>query len=127
MPLTFDNAAGAASYSEATLTLSYPRDWTENAVSVLVIWFRGKTDNAAEPLYTVVANSGGIPAIVAYEDVNIAQNRDWTKWVIPLQTLADQGIDLTNVDNISVGLGNKAGITTAGGTGTMYFDDIALY
>ncbi|MFC1634734.1 hypothetical protein ACFL5Z_07815 [Planctomycetota bacterium] len=127
MPLMYDNAAGAAAYSEATLTLSYPRDWTENDVSALVIWFRGRSDNAAEPLYATVANSGGIPAIVAYDDVNAAQIRDWTKWVVPLQALADQGIDLTNVDKIAVGLGNKGGTTTAGGTGTTYFDDIALY
>ena len=127
LPLAYDNAPGAASYSEATRTLSYPRDWTENNVSVLVVWFRGKLDNPAEPLYTSVANSSGIPAIAAYDDANAAQIRDWTKWVIPLQAFTDQGIDLTNVDKIAVGLGNKAGITTAGGTGIMYFDDIALY
>jgi len=62
-----------------------------------------------------------------YDDTNVAQIRDWTKWVIPLQAFADQGIDLMNVDKITVGLGNKAGTTTVGGTGTMYFDDIALY
>ncbi len=127
MPLIYNNEPGAAAYSEATLTLTYPRDWTENNVGTLVIWHRGKSDNAAEPLYVTVANSAGIPAIVANDDLNIAQNRDWMKWIIPLQALADQGIDLTNVDKIAVGLGNKAGTTTAGGTGTVYFDDIALY
>ncbi len=127
MPLIYSNDPAAAAYSEATLTLSYPRDWTESGVNALVIWFRGKQDNTAEPLYTSIANSSGVPAIAAYDDANAAQTRDWTKWVIPLQTFADQGIDLTNVDKITVGLGNKAGITTAGGTGTMYFDDIALY
>jgi hypothetical protein len=127
MPLQYDNASGGASYSEAMRTLSYPRDWTEHDVSVLVIWFRGMLDNAAEALYTSVANSSGVPAIAAYDDTNAAQAPDWTKWVVPLQTFTDQGIDLTNVDKITVGLGNKAGITTVGGTGTMYFDDIALY
>jgi hypothetical protein len=127
MPLLYDNAAGAAGYSEATLTLSYPRDWTENGVGALVIWFRGKTTNETEPLYTTVANSTGAPAIVAYDDANAAMILGWTKWVIPLQNLTDQGIDLTNVDKIAVGLGNKTGTVTAGGTGTVYFDDIALY
>jgi len=127
MPLFYDNAPGAAAYSEAVLTLSYPRDWTESGVNALVIWLRGRSDNAVEPLYAAVANSGGVPAIAAYDDTNVAQIRDWTKWVIPLQAFADQGIDLMNVDKITVGLGNKAGTTTVGGTGTMYFDDIALY
>jgi hypothetical protein len=107
--------------------LDFPRDWTEDGVSALVIWFRGKSDNPAEPLYTSVANSGGVPVVVAHDDANAAQVRIWTKWVIPLQTLADQGIDLTNVDKIVVGLGTKGAMTTPGGTGTMYFDDIALY
>jgi hypothetical protein len=107
--------------------LSYPRDWTENDVSALVIWIRGRSDNAAEPLYVSIANSGGAAAVVTYDNANVAQIRDWTKWVILLQTFADEGINLTNVDEITVGLGTKGAMTTPGGTGTMYFDDIALY
>jgi hypothetical protein len=43
-----------------------------------------------------------------------------------LQAFADQGINLTNVNKIAIGLGSKAGPAT-GGTGTMYIDDIRLY
>ncbi|MBN2315672.1 MAG: hypothetical protein JXM79_17220, partial [Sedimentisphaerales bacterium] len=110
-----------------TLTLSYPRDWTESGVSALVIWFRGRLDNAAEPLYVSVTNSNGTAATVGHDDANAAQKGTWTKWVVPLQTLADQGIDLTDVDTLSLGLGMKNAMTTAGGSGTVYFDDIALY
>jgi len=127
MPLFYDNAPGAATYSEATLTLSYPRDWTENGVGALVIWFRGMGNNAAEPLYASVANSGGPAATVVHGDANAAQAGSWTKWVIQLQTLADQGIDLMDVDTITIGLGTKGAMTTPGGTGTMYIDDIRLY
>ena len=38
MPLFYDNSVG---YSEAELTLTYPRDWTEEGVGVLSLWFRG--------------------------------------------------------------------------------------
>ena len=127
MPLTYDNAPGAATYSEATLTLSYPRDWTESGVGALVLWFRGRTDNAAEPLYVSIANSSGFTVTAAHDDANAAQTGSWTKWVLPLQTFADQGMDLTNVDKITIGLGTKGAMSTAGGSGTMYFDDIALY
>jgi hypothetical protein len=48
MPFFYDNAVGK---SEATLTPDYPRDWTEDGVSILSIWFRGTSDNAAEPMY----------------------------------------------------------------------------
>ncbi len=127
LPLSYDNALGAATYSEATLTLSYPRDWTESGVSALVIWFRGRLDNAAEPLYMSAANSSGNAASVVHIDGNAAQKGSWTKWVILLQTLANQGVDLTDVDVLSLGLGTKGAMTTPGGTGTVYFDDIALY
>jgi len=40
MPLFYDNS-GLANYSEATMALGYPRDWTEQGVGVLSLWFRG--------------------------------------------------------------------------------------
>jgi hypothetical protein len=64
MPFEYDNLAGK---SEATLTLTYPRDWTE----------------------------------------------------IDLQAF---GVNLTNVNTITLGLRS-----VTGGTGMMYFDDIGLY
>jgi hypothetical protein len=125
MPLLYVNEAGVTN-SEATLTLTAPRDWTEGDVGELALWFRGDTGNAAEPLYVAISNSAGSAAIVAHEDPGAATVRSWTQWRIPLQAFADQGIDLTNVDKIAIGLGTKAG-PAAGGSGTMYIDDIRLY
>jgi len=119
MPLFYDNSVG---YSEATLTLTYPRDWTEKGVNMLTIWFRGDSDNAAETLY--VALNGN--AIVTNDNPDAAQITTWTEWSIPLQAFADQGVNLANVNTISLGLGNKNN-PVAGGSGTMYFDDIRLY
>jgi hypothetical protein len=119
MPLYYDNSVG---YSEATLTLTYPRDWTEKGVNTLTIWFRGDSDNAAETLY--VALNGN--AVVSHDNPDAAQITAWTEWTIDLQAFADQGVNLTNVDTISLGLGNKNN-PLAGGSGTMYFDDIRLY
>jgi hypothetical protein len=39
---------------------------------------------------------------------------------------ADQGVNLTNVDSITLGFGNRDN-PVAGGSGLMYFDDIRLY
>jgi len=119
LPLYYDNSVG---YSEATLTLTYPRDWTENGVSTLTIWFRGISDNAAETLY--VALNGN--AIVTNDNPNTTQTEEWTEWNIDLQAFADQGVNLANVNTIALGLGNKNN-PLAGGSGTMYFDDIRLY
>jgi len=119
MPMTYDNAVGK---SEATLTLTDKRDWTVNDVDTLTIWFRGDGANAPEQLY--VALNGN--ARVDHDNPDAAQAFAWTEWNIPLQAFADQGVNLTNVNSITIGLGNKNNPVT-GGSGTMYFDDIRLY
>jgi len=47
----------------------------------------------------------------------------WTEWTIDLQAF---GVNLANVNTIALGLGDKNN-PQAGGSGTMYFDDIRLY
>ncbi|MGB2864569.1 MAG: carbohydrate binding domain-containing protein, partial [Sedimentisphaerales bacterium] len=86
----------------------------------------GIASNAAEPLYVAVSNSAGQPAVVVHDNPNAAQLNAWTKWVIPLQDLADQGINLTNVDSIAIGLGTQGNMTIPGGSGKMFFDDVRL-
>ncbi len=119
LPLYYDNSVG---YSDATLTLTYPRDWTENGITTLTIWFTGDSANAAEALYVALNGS----AIVTNDNPNAAQIDEWTEWNIDLQGFADQGVNLANVNTIALGLGNKNN-PLAGGSGMMYFDDIRLY
>ncbi len=119
MPVFYDNSVG---YSEATLTLTYPRDWTEKGVNRLAIWFRGDSANAAETLYVAINGN----AVVNHDNPNAAQVEEWTEFNIDLQTFADQGVNLANVNTIALGLGNRNN-PVAGGSGTMYFDDIRLY
>jgi len=119
MPYFYDNSVGN---SEATLTLTYPRDWTEKGVNTLTIWFIGDSANAAETLYVALNGS----AVVNHDNPNAAQVDEWTEWNIDLQAFADQGVNLANVNTIAIGLGNRNN-PVAGGSGTMYFDDIRLY
>jgi hypothetical protein len=125
MPLLYNNMGGVRN-SEASLTLTAPRDWTTEGVGVLSLWYHGDSTNAAEPLYVAVSNAAGAPAIAANSDSNAAQAGVWTEWRVALQDFADKGINLTNVDKIAVGLGNKGG-AAPGGSGTMFIDDIRLY
>jgi len=120
MPVFYDNSI--LKFSEVEKTLTYPRDWTENGVNMLTIWFRGNSDNAAETLYVALNSS----AVVSNDEPNAAQAGEWTRWNIDLQAFADQGVNLANVNTISLGLGNKKN-PVAGGSGKMYFDDIRLY
>ena len=117
MPFFYDNSI--LRYSEVEKTLTYPRDWTENGVSTLSIWFRGDSANAPETLYVALNGS----AVVFHNNPNAAKIDKWTQWNIDLQAF---GVNLANVNTIALGLGNKNN-PQAGGSGTMYFDDIRLY
>jgi hypothetical protein len=126
MPLMYVNEAGVTN-SEASMTLTAPRDWTQAGVAELSLWFRGASANAAEPLYVAISNSSGTPAVVANDDPSAATVSNWTQWIIPLQAFADQGINLSNVNTLAIGLGTKGNVAAPGGTGTIYVDDIRLY
>ncbi len=120
MPFWYDNSI--LMYSEVEKTLTYPRDWTEEGVGVLSIWFRGDSANAAETLYVALNGS----AVVTHDNPNAAQIDTWTQWTIDLQAFADQGVNLANINTIAIGFGDKNN-PLAGGSGMMYFDDIRLY
>ncbi|MFH1718680.1 MAG: PA14 domain-containing protein [Planctomycetota bacterium] len=113
----YDNANKT---SEATLTLVYPRDWTEEGVAKLSLWLRGASANSAERMYLALNGT----AVVYHDDLAATQLTGWNEWVIDLQTFA--GVNLANVNSITIGIGTKNS-PAAGGAGTMYFDDIRLY
>ena len=115
MNYAYDNAGKT---SEATLTLVYPRDWTEEGVAKLSLWFRGASGNAADRIFVALGN-----AVVYHEDPAATQMTGWNEWVIDLTEFA--GVNLTNVNTITLGVGTRNS-PAAGGTGTLYFDDITL-
>lgn len=130
MPYWYDNdKTGFLKYSEATLTLTSLRDWTENGVGTLSIWSGADGDwitntslNDDEPMYVVLNGS----AVVYHDDPDITGIYNWTEWRIDLQKFADLGVDLTNVDTITLGFGDRNN-PQPGGKGLMFFDDIRLY
>lgn len=122
MPYSYDITG---KYSEATLVLDSPRNWTASDVSILTIWFHGDFTNDAAPIYVEISNNTGAPAVVTHEDPAATQIHTWTRWDIPLQTFADKGINLADVNTITIGIGSQT--NPPGGTGKMYFDDIGLH
>ncbi len=118
MPLYYDNNF---KYSEAAMTLTQ-RDWTEEGVGVLSLWFRGDASNAAEPMYVALNGS----AVVYHVNPDAALIDEWTPWPIDLQDFAAKGVNLANVNTITIGFGDKNNLQ-AGGSGMVFFDDIRLY
>jgi hypothetical protein len=114
MPFEYNNAVGK---SETTLTLNSNRDWTVNGINTLTIWYRGSSSNTSEQMYVVLNGS----ARIDNDNPDVATIPRWTEWNINLQAFADQGVDLTNVNSITLGLSS-----VTGGTGMMYFDELLL-
>jgi hypothetical protein len=108
-----------AVFSNVTITGNAGTQWAHQDIGII--------SNDAEPLYVAVSNSAGSPAVVYHDNPDAATIDTWTEWVIPLQTFADHGINLTDVDGIAIGLGTKGNMTVPGGSGKMFIDDIRLY
>jgi hypothetical protein len=84
----------------------------------------GIQSNYPEKLYVVLNDK----AVAYTDDPNSTMKTSWTEWRVPLQEFANQGVDLTSVQTITIGVGNKPQDTTSpGGSGLIYIDDVRLY
>ncbi|MFC1793890.1 hypothetical protein ACFL3Q_09920, partial [Planctomycetota bacterium] len=107
-----------AVFTNVTITGNVGPQWANQDIGI--------ESNNAEPLYVAVSNSAGTSAVIVHDDPAAATIDTWTEWVIPLQTLADQGIVLTNIDSIAIGLGTQGNMTIPGGSGKVFIDDVRL-
>jgi hypothetical protein len=121
LALTSHNAAATceAKFSNVTITGTVGPQWANQDIGIL--------SNDAEPMYVAVSNSTGQPVVVTNDDPAATQIETWTEWVINLQDLANQGLNLNDVTSIAIGIGTKGNTTVPGGSGKMFIDDIRLY
>ncbi len=103
-----------ATFSNVQITGSASPQWTNQDIGVLT--------NSREQMYIALNDS----AVVYYDEPNATQIDAWTEWNIELKEFAEQGVNLANVNTISIGFGDKKN-PNPGGSGKMYFDDIRLY
>jgi hypothetical protein len=108
-----------AKFANVKITGTVGAQWANEDIGIL--------SNDPEPMYVAVSNITGEPVVVIYDDQAATQIETWTEWVIGLQELADQGLNLTDVTSIAIGVGTKGNMTVPGGSGKMFFDDIRLY
>ncbi|MBW7991229.1 MAG: hypothetical protein FVQ84_14625 [Planctomycetes bacterium] len=104
--------ARSATFDNVQTTGSVGLMWTHEAIGVTM------AANAPDAMY--VALNGGTK--VYHDNPDAALTTNWTEWNIDLQAF---GVNLTNVNTITLGLDNSSN-PAAGGSGLIYFDDIRL-
>jgi len=113
-----NNITSEATFSNVTITGTVGPQWTHQDIGIL--------NNAPEPVYVAIANANGTTGVVYHEDPEAARIDTWTEWNIELKEFANQGVNLANVDKVSIGFGDRNN-PQPGGSGKMYFDDMRLY
>jgi hypothetical protein len=109
-----NNATGEAKFSNVQITGTVTGQWQSQDIGI--------PSNATEPMYVALNGS----ALVYHDDPSAALIDTWTQWTIDLQEFAAQGVNLANVNTITIGFGDKNNLQ-AGGSGLVFFDDIRLY
>ncbi len=117
MPVYYDNST--IGLSEVTRTLN--ADWTQDDVLTLTLFYKGNLANDAEPMYIALNGTE-----ISHDNPQATRASGWNQWDILLQDFADLGVDLININTMSIGLGNKAN-PVPGGSGNVLIDDIRLY
>jgi hypothetical protein len=123
LALTSHNSGVACEAVFTNVTSDGTGPWTNQDI--------GLTSNEAAQMYVSISNNNGTTGTVYYDDND---NKDpnatlidtWTEMNVDLKDFADQGVDLTDVNRITIGIGDKDN-PQPGGSGKMYFDDIRLY
>jgi len=120
LALTSHNASTltAAEFSNLSTSGSVTGEWQTAEIGATQ-----PVGNSAEPMYVRIKDSTGASATVMNADEVITLRPTWQEWTIPYSDLA--GVDLSRVKTMYIGVGNR-NTPTAGGTGTVYIDDVAL-
>jgi hypothetical protein len=117
MPVSYDNST--LGLSEVTRTID--ADWTQDEVLTLTLFYKGKLTNDAEPMYVALNDIA-----ITHDNPQATRASGWNQWDILLQDFAVLGVDLANVNTMTIGFGNKDN-PTPGGSGKVLIDDIRLY
>ena len=103
-------------------------DWTRGGNALLMLEVKGH-DNMADSLWVALeSNSGAQRGTADYPDIrelNQQSYEGFRTWIIDLGVFATQGVDLTHITKISIGIGNKD-TPVAGGSGSLWVDNLRL-
>ncbi|UCF44248.1 MAG: LamG domain-containing protein [Planctomycetota bacterium] len=135
MEFWYDNPQTKGKYlgSEAdasTADLVCGPDWTAGGVKGLVLRYYGDATNsitASDKMYVALEDASSNVGVLEHPDMNEFQVEDWREWNIDMEDFNALGLDLTNISKVYIGFGGpRVGQSSAGGSGTVHFDDIEL-
>jgi hypothetical protein len=118
LAVTSHNPSVACEARFSNVTSSGTGPWTDQDI--------GLTSNQAAPMYVAISNKNGTRGMVRHSEPNATLISTWTEWNIDLKDFSDRGVELTDVNSITIGIGDPISAQT-GGSGKMYIDDIRLY
>jgi hypothetical protein len=136
-----NTAKSGANYLQSRIDANDPaelevgKNWTVGGVKSLTLYFIGDVTNTwavAYPnghrLWVQLKEVGTDVKLVQHTDVNDMNEPIWHEWNIPLKTFSDAGVNLSNLDCVSIGIGGtlKVGQSKAA-KGQIHIDDIRLY
>jgi hypothetical protein len=110
--------ATAAEFSNVSTTGTVTGNW-----QIADIGVAQPEGNSAQPMYVRVGDSAGKTQTIVNADTAITQRPSWQEWAIPYGDLS--GVNLSKVEMLVIGVGSKTS-PSAGGTGTVYIDDIGF-
>jgi len=111
-------------------------DWTVGGVKSLSLYFFGDPCNtidakyvSSDRLWVELREVGTDVGLVKHTDVNQMAEAIWHEWNIALKTFSDAGVDLSNLDRVTIGIGGaKVGqLGKATTQDQIWIDDIRLY
>jgi hypothetical protein len=107
----------SAEFSDVATTGNVTGQWAVETVGV-----EQPEGNGAGQLYVTLEDATGKTATVSHPaGTGAVFLSGWNEWAIPYSDLS--GVNLSRVEAISIGVGNKAA-PSAGGSGIVYIDDI---
>jgi hypothetical protein len=125
--LEYDNSGPVGSeYLSEIRGKCIVRDWTKYDVKAMLLHFYGQPGNDAERFYVALEDADGNVHVANYVDSKSVTESAWHAWNIALQDFNDGGVDLTDVNTIYIGFGDRDNPVT-GGSGTVYIDAIRLH
>ena len=107
----------AAEFSNLSMTGNVTGAWQTAEIGVA----QPLGNSVAEPMYVRIEDAAGKSATVVNADESINLRPSWQEWAIPYSDLA--GVNLSRIEKMVIGVGSATS-PTAGGTGTVYVDDI---